>query len=124
LLLLAAGIAAISGVLLPSFPAELAPMAWAVAGLGVGLAYSTTALVVLECAPPGGEGRASSAMQLANVLGTALGTGVGGAVLARVAASGGSTTRAIALTDALALLAAIAAIGLSVRLPGRVKEEP
>jgi MFS family permease len=119
LLLLAAGIAAIGGVLLPSIPAELAPLAWGVAGLGVGLAYSTTALVVLECAPAGEEGSASSAMQLANVLGTALGTGGGGAVLARVAARGGSTMSAIALTDALALCAAFAALALSVRLPGR-----
>jgi len=119
LVLLAVGIAGTGGVLAPSLPAEVAPVAWAVAGLGIGLAYSTTALVVLECAPPGEEGSASSAMQLANVVGTAIGTGVGGAVLARVSARGGSTAAAIALTDALAFLAACAATGLSARLPGK-----
>lgn len=110
LLLLAVGIAATAAVLHPSIPTELAPVAWGVAGLGIGVAYSTTALVVLECAPPGEEGSASAAMQLANVLGTAIGTGAGGAVLARFIARGGSTSAAIALTDLLALLAALAAI--------------
>jgi MFS family permease len=94
-------------------------VAWGVAGLGIGLAYSTTALVVLESAPPGEEGSASSAMQLANVLGTAIGTGVAGAILARVSDGGGSTAAAIALTDVLVLLTALGAIAVSMRLPGR-----
>ena len=93
-------------------------MAWGVAGVGMGLAYSTTALVVLECARPGEEGSASSAMQLANVLGTAIGTGMGGAILARISARGGSTAAAIALTDVLVLLTALGAIAVSIRLPG------
>ena len=118
LLLLAVGIAAIGAVLHPSIPAELASMAWGVAGVGMGLAYSTTALVVLECARPGEEGSASSAMQLANVLGTAIGTGMGGAILARISARGGSTAAAIALTDVLVLLTALGAIAVSIRLPG------
>jgi hypothetical protein len=114
---MAAGIACVSAVLLPAVPAALAAIAWGIAGLGMGLAYSTTALVVLECAPRGEEGAASAAMQLTNVLGTALGTGVGGVVLARVTASGGSIATAIALTDAVALLAAAAAAGTALRLP-------
>ena len=119
LVLLAAGIAATGAVLSPAVPAEVAVVSWGLAGLGIGLAYSTTALVVLECAPPGGEGGASSAMQLSNVLGTAIGTGVGGAILARISAAGGSTTRAIAVTDALVLVTALAAAAVSIRLPGR-----
>ncbi len=119
LLILATGIAAIAAVLHPAVPAELAPAAWAVAGLGVGLAYSTVALVILESAPAGEESSASAAIQLANVLGTALGTGIGGAVLARFIARGGATAHAIALTDALALCAALAAAVLSLRLPDR-----
>ena len=100
-------------------PAALAPLAWGVAGLGIGLAYSTTALVVLECAPRRRGGRAPPPrMQLANVLGTAIGTGVGGAVLARLVARGGATAIAIWITDGLALAAALAGLALAARLPG------
>ena len=122
LLLMAAGIAATGALLHPSVPAELAPVTWGVVGLGIGLAYSTTALTVLECATPGEEGSASSAMQLANVLGTAIGTGAGGAILARINAGGGSTATAIALTDVLVLLTAVGACAVSLRLPGRQGE--
>ena len=62
---------------------------------------------------------ASAALQLANVLGTAVGTGLGGAVLARSIARGGSTAHAIALTDALALLAAPWPLVMAMRLPRR-----
>ena len=118
LVLLAVGIGATAAVVHPALPAELAPVSWGLAGLGIGIAYSTTALVVLESAPPGEEGRMSSALQLANVLGTAIGTGVGGAILARASARGGTTADAIALTDVLALLAALGAIAVSLRMPG------
>ena len=69
-------------VLSERVPVVVAALAWGVAGLGMGVAYSTTALVVLEMAPPGREGAASASMQLANVLGVALGTGFGGAIVA------------------------------------------
>jgi MFS family permease len=123
LLVMAAGIAGVSTILLPAVPVALAPIAWGVAGLGMGLAYSTTALVVLECAPRGEEGAASAAMQLTNVLGTALGTGVGGVVLARVTTAGGSIAAAIALTDVIALLAAAGAAATALRLPGLPKRD-
>ena len=43
-----------------------------VAGLGIGLSYITLNLTMLELADAGQEGRASSSMQLAGVLGSAL----------------------------------------------------
>jgi MFS family permease len=116
---MAAGIAGVAAVLMPTVPVAVAPVAWGLAGLGIGVAYSTTALVVLESAPPGEEGGASAALQLGNVLGIALGTGAGGAVLARATAAGGSTGGAIAISHAIAWLAAVAAIALAVRLRGR-----
>jgi MFS family permease len=115
LALLAVGIAGMAAVLLPSVPPLAAPIAWGTAGLGMGIAYSTTSLVVLERAPRGEEGTASAAMQLANVLGAAIGTGAGGAVMARA----GTPTAAIGLTDSLAFAAALAAVALSFRLPGK-----
>ncbi|MFZ4518503.1 MAG: MFS transporter [Microthrixaceae bacterium] len=52
-----------------------------VAGLGIGLGYAPLSAVALEQAQPGREGVASSALQLTDVLGIALGTGVAGVVV-------------------------------------------
>lgn len=123
LVLIALGIVAVAGIVHPAVPVALAPLGWGVAGLGMGLAYSTTALVVLECAPPGGEGEASAALQLANVLGTAIGIGLGGAVLARLATGVGGTSTAIWITDGLALAAALAALALTARLPSGAPQQ-
>ena len=51
----------------------VAALAWAVAGLGMGLGYAPLSLVVLAEAPPESQGVATAALQLSDVLGTALG---------------------------------------------------
>jgi MFS family permease len=100
LVLLAFGIGGVAIALLPSVRVALAAVSWGVAGLGMGLAFSTTSLAVLEAAPPGQEGGASASMQLAQVLGIALATGLGGAIVA--AAFAGTPPRfGIALIDVL-----------------------
>ena len=52
------------------------------AGFGMGTAYSPLSVVTLGEAAVGGEGAASTALQLSDVLGVALGTGVAGAFVA------------------------------------------
>ena len=52
------------------------------AGLGMGLAYAPLTLIVLREAAPQEQGSASSALSLTDALGTALGTGVTGAIVA------------------------------------------
>jgi MFS family permease len=111
------GIAGTSLTLAPNVPVALATLTWGLAGLGIGIAYSTITLVVLESAPPGGEGAASSAMQLANVLGVALGTGLGGAILAVVPATDGTQTFGLALIDIGAIVVAAAGAITASRLP-------
>ena len=56
--------------------------AFGVAGLGMGLAYSPLALIVLREAPAESQGAATSALSLTDSLGTALGTGITGAIVA------------------------------------------
>ena len=80
IVLVAIGILAL--VLSPGVPVVVASIAWGVAGLGMGLGYAPLALIVLAEAPPEGQGRATAALQLSDVLGTALGTGAAGAVIA------------------------------------------
>jgi MFS family permease len=119
LLLIALGLAGITSVLIPGIPVIVAIAAWGVGGLGMGLAYSTLSLVVLETAPGDQMGSASASMELSSVLGTAIGTGLGGAIIAFAAGSGRSPSWGITVIDLLV----IAVIGLSiltaVRLPGR-----
>jgi len=111
-----AGVAGTSAVLVPTVPVVLAALTWGVSGLGIGIAYSTITLVVLGSAPAGGEGAASSAMQLANVLGVAIGTGLGGATL-WLASTHGAPTLGIACVDAGAVLAAALGVVTARRLP-------
>jgi len=87
LVLIALGIVGVMAALAPNVPALLAALAWGVAGLGMGLAFSTNSLVVLEAAQPGQEGTASAALQLANVLGVAVGAGIGGAIIGNAGAT-------------------------------------
>jgi MFS family permease len=81
LALIVIGTIGVAAALSPYVPALLAAVAWGVAGLGMGLAFSTNSLVVLESAQPGQEGTASAALQLANVLGVAVGAGIGGVII-------------------------------------------
>ncbi len=121
LLVMLVGIAGTTSVVVPGV-SVLVPLAtWALTGLGIGLAYATTTLVVLEAAPESGQGQASAALQLANVLGIALGTGVGGALVAIASPTGQPSRLGIAGVDLVmtvaAALAVVAAQALPLRAP-------
>jgi len=122
LCIIAIGIGGIAIILIPSIPALVAIVAWGIGGLGMGLAYSTISLVVLETAPKDEVGSASASMELSSVLGTALGTGLGGVIIAFAAGSSHTQSWGIAVIDILV----IAFIGLScltaLRLPGRTPQ--
>ena len=124
LILMAGGIAGTTCVLWPAVPLAAATLAWGVAALGMGLAYSTAALTILESAPRGHEGESSAALQLTMTLGTALGTGVGGALLAAIAAGGGSIAAGIASADAASVAALLLALAVTRRLPGAAGAAP
>ncbi len=73
----------------PGIPSMLSVLSWTIPGIGMGVAYSTVTLVVLRGSDAATQGSASSALQLSDILGTALGTGVGGAMVAAGERSGG-----------------------------------
>jgi len=115
----AAGLAAMCLVLVPSVPPAVAIAAWALAGGGIGTAYAPLSVTTLDRAAAGEEGRATSALQLCDVLGQALGTGVAGAIVAAATAGighGAGAALAFAFAFAVALAGAIA----GARLPGRL----
>ncbi len=117
--LIGAGIAVTSLVLLPAAPLLVAALGWGVAGLGMGLAYSMLALLMLESAPPGEEGTSSAALQLMFTLGTAFGAGVGGAVVALADAGTLALPSALGIVNAMMLVVAAAAVLVALRVPAR-----
>jgi MFS family permease len=119
LLAIAVGLAGIASVLIPGIPAGVAIVAWGVGGLGMGLAYSTLSLVVLETASSDQMGSASASMELSSVLGTALGTGLGGVIIAFTTGTGRSPSWGILVIDLLVIVVTFLAILTAFRLPGR-----
>jgi hypothetical protein len=117
--LVAVGLALMCAVLLPSVPPALAIVAWTVAGGGIGTAYSPLSLTTLDRAAPGEEGRATSALQLCDVLGQAVGIGVAGAIVAASSTGTGHGT-AVTLAFSFAIAVAVTAVIAGTRLPGRL----
>jgi MFS family permease len=111
------GLAGPVAVLWSEVPLWIAPLAWAIAGFGIGIAYSPLSLSALGWATPGQEGRASSAVQLTDLLGTAFGTGTAGAIIASVVAHGGTRRLGLGVAFALAGTVATAGVLISPRLP-------
>ena len=117
--LVAIGLGVMCVVLLPSVPPELGIVAWAVAGLGIGTAYSPLSVTTLDLAAPGEEGRATSALQLCDVLGQAIGTGVAGAIVAAAAAGIGHGP-GVALAFVFGIVVALIGVIVGARLPGQL----
>jgi MFS family permease len=113
--LVAGGLALMCLVLAPSVPPAFSVLAWAVAGFGIGLAYAPLSVTALDRAPAGEEGRVTSGLQLCDVLGQALGTGVAGAI---VATAGLDHRAGVALAFVAAIGVGVTALAVGARLPG------
>ncbi len=107
---LGAGIAGCSLLVFRWAPAWLAPVSWTLAGLGMGMAYTLVTVVVLD-RPAGETGEMPVAsLQVVDVLGTALGTGIGGALLAAAIGVGFSVPVGVGLADASCLAAILVCV--------------
>jgi MFS family permease len=115
-LVLVGGLAVTSAVLIPAVPLLVGILGWGIAGLAMGLAYAPLSLTVLREARGGEEGFATAGLQLADVVGTGVGTGVGGALVAVV---GGFVAGAAVDPHRVAVgVAAAFGIGMLVALLG------
>ncbi len=123
LVFLLVGGAGATAILSPLLPASVSIVAWAFAGLGIGIAYPTATLAILEAAPAGREGEVSATMQIATSLAIALGTGLGGDLIARVAQGGRSPALGIGLVDVAGLIACALAL-VAVRGVSEPKQTP
>jgi MFS family permease len=79
LTLVVVGIVAMAVVALTGAPVLISAVGWSVSGFGMGIAYPTTSVLVLEQAPEGQEGWISSSLNFMENVGIALGAGLAGA---------------------------------------------
>jgi MFS family permease len=117
-LTVALGILGFAAVLSPDVPVVVGMVTWGIAGLGMGLAYSPMSLTVLAEAPLAEQGSATSGLQLSDVVGTALGTGIGGAIITAGITAGWPGWTGFAGAFAVGVGAALVGAVLAVRLPG------
>jgi MFS family permease len=117
LIVILIGLAAMAVALLPAVPVYTALAAWTVAGFGMGLAYAPITLLMLRQAPAGREGWASASLSLADVLGTALGIGAGGAAVAAATARGWPLAAGVGVAFAIAAAGGLVLALASRRLP-------
>jgi MFS family permease len=120
--LLGAGLLCTLALLVPIVPPLCALGAWGLAGFGMGIAFTTTSAAILEVAAPGEAGVASGSLQLAQVIGAALSTGIGGAVVASGFA-GDPPLRGIAIVDAIMVLTVGLAMLTARGIPDRASAE-
>lgn len=107
--LLAAGVGGFATVSVPGVPLLVVVLAWGVAGLGIGMAFSTLSVLALATATEGEEGRVSSALQLNDYLTNGAGVALGGVVFAALADSAPGAA-ATGLVLAAAVVAALALV--------------
>jgi MFS family permease len=79
---LAVGILLLAVIAQFGWPYYLVGAATALSGLGMGLAMSSTSVLSLALSPVRDHGRASSSLQVCDVLGSVMGISVAGAVFA------------------------------------------
>ncbi len=93
--------------------------AWTVAGFGIGLSYTPITLLMFDAAPAGREGWASASLNLADVLGGALGIGIGGAAISAAVTLNWPLTTGVGAAFAITAAAGIIGLAVSRRLPLR-----
>jgi MFS family permease len=113
------GLAGMLLVLRPDVSWLVALPAFGVAGLGMGLAYSPLALIVLREAAPETQGAATSALSLTDSLGTALGTGIAGAIVAASLRMTGDPAAGLAVAFTVAIAVGLGGLALTGRLRSR-----
>lgn len=105
---------------LPASPWWLAYPAWGFAGLGAGLAFTTSSVLMLRHTNDVDRGRDSAALQLTDTTMSAFTAGVAGVLVAAAAVGSLGYTRAFVVNDALMLV--VAAVGFAVS--GRARTLP
>ncbi|HEX5189325.1 MAG TPA: MFS transporter [Streptosporangiaceae bacterium] len=124
LVIILAGIGGLTAMLDSGVAVAVGIAAWTVAGLGMGMSYAPTTLLMLAEAPTGREGWASASLNLSDVLGGALGIGVGGAAISAAVRFGWSLSAGLAAAFAITAAAGAACFAVTRRLPVGIQRRP
>ncbi len=116
-ILLSVGLTAVGAGLIPSAPVQLVYAGWLVAAMGIGIAFPTIPVAVMRSAAAGSEAGELSSTLLMDVLGAGIGAGLGGSSVAIARAAGLSLRVGLTGAAIVAVLAALALLGISRRLP-------
>ncbi len=82
------GVLLAGATVIPTVPIAVGVLGWAIAGLGMGLAYPTLSVLTLELSAPHEQGTNSSALQIADALFAAVVLALSGALFAALVDSG------------------------------------
>lgn len=93
-----------------------AAAAWLLAGLGMGLAYTTSTTVAFANAPRGQDGMVSSSTLLGDLFSSSVGVGLGGVLLAATQNFGWSAPASAALSLSLGVAMMMVALVASMRM--------
>jgi MFS family permease len=105
-------------------PIWLAVVGWTIGGFAIGLSYAPLSVTVLAAARPGEEGQASAGIQLTDALGIALGTGLGGWIVAVGDDRSWAVSTSTTWVFALAMVGALGGLVASRRLPAVLPSTP
>jgi MFS family permease len=97
---------------------------FALACFGMGLAFSPQALIVLREASEHQQGSASSALSLTDTLGSALGTGLAGAIIAAGLRATGEQLQGLTIAFAVSIAVGIGGLLLTRRLAHGSRVDP
>lgn len=123
LAMLAGGIALSMLAIMPAVPFWIAPLGWAVAGGGMGLASPTLSIITLAMAQPGRHGHTGASLRLSGALTTTSALALSGAAFAALLSTSANAAFAVCLGTAvlLALLGAALAARTEAATPGPVE---
>src|SRR5688572_30553788 len=122
--LLTVGLAATSLALIETVPGAIVAVTWAIAGLGIGIAYPTFSLEMMAGTAAGREGETASGMKLTETLAAATGVGLAGGLVA-AGEAGGWDALALGGVLGISAMAAVLTVLLSARLSRHVAaDEP
>ena len=123
-LILGVGFGACAAGLLTSVPLWVPYLGWAIAALGMGIAFPIPALAVMRVAEPGREGSDLSPTLLMDMLGVAVGAGTGGAWLALADRTGMGLAAGIAGSFVIAGIGVLFMLVAAGRLPAQAQGTP
>jgi MFS family permease len=109
----AAGVALVTAVAWLQLWVGVVAIAWTVAGIGMGLATSSTAIATMTISDAAEQGRNASSLQFGEAFGGGLFVGVGGTVFAALHPSGNLTTT---FTSVLLAMTVVGVVGVLASL--------